>query len=299
MIFTSNINIDTYTSLDILNWKKTNVVSLYIKIKNNIATYEKLISKNHSSSLLERLHAIQSMIDDTLKVYKINDLEILCNVTDNPINNPYFLHFNYTSECKVNTIPNFSFYNWSDAKSTDFFATKNNIINNNVIWENKENKIMWSGIASSTIRKKLNVLKDNNLYFYNLIDNYNTNHVYVHLIDHTKYKYLLDMEGVGYSGRFPFLALTGSCVIVLENQDTSKDYKLYYDTFFLENIHYIKIKYTSLDTAEEIHAKINDAILNNDCKKIGETCQKFSIDFYWSTDDMKWKIREPNKEIIK
>ena len=31
-------------------------------------------------------------------------------------------------------------------------------MNNNVLWDNKENKIMWSGIASSDIRKKLNDL---------------------------------------------------------------------------------------------------------------------------------------------
>jgi len=280
MFFTPVIAINTYTSLDILNWKKTNVVSLYIKIQNNVATYEKLIQKNHSSIFIERLHAIQNMIDDTLKIYKINDLEIICNVMDNPINNPYFLHFNYTSDCKVNTIPNFSFYNWSDAKSSDFFVTKQNILDNSVIWENKENKVMWSGIASSDIRKKLNILKDDNFYFYNLINNYNNNHVYVDLIDHTKYKYLLDMEGVGYSGRFPFLALTGSCVILLENEDTSKDYKLYYDSFFIENIHYLKVKYSNLDTPEQIDAKIKDAISKNDCKKIGETCQQFSTDFF-------------------
>ena len=76
-----------------------------------------------------------------------------------------------------------------------------------------------------------NELKDNELYLYNLIDDYGSNHTYIDLKDHTKYKYLLDMEGVGYSGRFPYLTLTGSCIIVLENENKSKDYKLFCDKF--------------------------------------------------------------------
>ena len=280
MFFQSIIQLTKYSSSDIARWKKTNLISLYINIKNNIATYEQIRDKHTSGIYIERFIGIQNMINDTLKLYKINDVELLCNVMDNPFNNPYFLHFNYTSECIVNTIPNFSFYNWSDAKSNDFFATKETILHNNVLWDNKENKIMWSGIASSDIRKKLNDLKDNTIYFYNLIGNYNSKHVYVDLKDHTKYKYLLDLEGVGYSGRFPYLALTGSCVILLENEDTSKDYKMYYDKFFIENIHYLKIKYNNSETSSEINNKIQDCISKNNCKKIGEECQKYSITFF-------------------
>lgn len=280
MLFNSIIELTKYSSFDIIKWKKTNIVSLYINIKNNVATYEHIMHTYTNHTILERYVAIKNMINDTLQLYKINDVELLCNLMDNPIDNPYFLHFNYTSNCIVNTIPNFSFYNWSDAKSNDFFVTKKNILNNNIVWNNKEDKIMWSGIASSNIRKKLNELKDDTLYFYNLINSYTTNHTYVALEDHTKYKYLLDMEGVGYSGRFPYLALTGSCIIILENEDKSKDYKMYYDKFFIENIHYLKVLYTNSETSYEINKKIKDSISKNDCKKIGEECQNLSITFF-------------------
>jgi hypothetical protein len=108
---------------------------------------------------------------------------------DNPINNPYFLQFSSTTNCTVNTIPNFSFYTWTDAKSTDFYETKNDILNNKKLWEEKEDIIMWSGINSSTIREKLhNYIQQNKdtTYVYNLIYNYKSNHTYIELKDHSK-----------------------------------------------------------------------------------------------------------------
>jgi len=284
MLFTNSIQLEKYSNQDILYWKKTNVISLYVKIINNKAVFENIQpSKYINHSFIDRMNAIKLMINDTLINHKINDLEILINVMDNPINNPYFLQFSSTTNCNVNTIPNFSFYSWTDAKSTDFNITKNDILNNKILWENKEEKIMWSGINSSLIREKLNNYiqqkKDSN-YIYNLIHNYKSNHTFIELKDHSKYKYLLDIEGVGYSGRFPYLALTGSCIIILENEDLSKDYKLYYNNYFIENIHYLKVKYNNDTNIEDIDKEIKNIILNNDCKKIAEECQNISIQFY-------------------
>ena len=112
MLFNTIKNIERYSSKDISKWKKTNIISLYIKIINNNAIFKNIQpSKYISNSFINRIDAIKMMINDTLKYYKINDLEILINVMDNPINNPYFLQFSSTTNCKVNTIPNFSFYN--------------------------------------------------------------------------------------------------------------------------------------------------------------------------------------------
>jgi len=284
MLFNTIKNIEKYSSQDISKWKKTNVISLYVKIINNKAIFENIQpSKYISNSFINRINAIKMMINDTLKYYKINDLEILINVMDNPINNLYFLQFSSTTNCKVNTIPNFSFYNWTDAKSNDFYETKESILNNKKLWENKQDLIMWSGINSSIIRNKLNTFiqkTKNNKYLFNLINNYKSSHTFIDLKDHCNYKYLLDLEGVGYSGRFPYLALTGSCIIILENEDLSKDYKLYYDNYFIENIHYLKVKYNNDSNAEDINNNIINIISNNDCKKIAEECQSTSIRFF-------------------
>jgi hypothetical protein len=266
--------ISKYSHGDILTWKKTNIVTLHVKIEKNVA-YFTMNSKIYT----ERCNAIIKMIQDTLLIYKVNDVEIIINVTDIPYNNLFFLHFSKTSNCKINVIPNFSLYNWSDAKSSDFFVTKSQILKSNIEWNNKENKIMWSGLNTSNIRNKMNEIKSSEIeYYYNLIYNYKGAHTFIDLKDHSKYKYLLDIEGVGYSGRFPYLALTGSCVIILENN--KNDYKYYYDDLFIENIHYLKVKYNDNDDIIDINNNIINKIKTSNCEEIGKKCQSIAIEVF-------------------
>jgi hypothetical protein len=264
--------INKYSSQDILKWKTTNVVCLYIKIENNVLLYKRI-----NNNFGDRCNVMVKMIKDILNIYKIDNLEIFINLMDKPINNPYFLQFSRTTNCPINTIPNFSFYEWKDTKLSNFYNIKDGILNNKIDWDNKINKIMWSGSNSHIIRTRMNNLKTNDMYLYNLSDK---TKVFYELKDHTKYKYLLDLEGVGYSGRFPYLALTGSCVILLENSDHDRDYKLYYDEHFIEDKHYLKIRYDSTDEISIIHEKILNKISINNCKKIGEDCQQVAIDLF-------------------
>jgi hypothetical protein len=298
------IPINEYSSQDIINWKKTNVICLAIKIENNILSYKRI-----NNNYIERAEAIIEMITDTLKKYKINDVELYITLSDKPINNPYFLHFSRTTNSNINTIPNFSFYEWKDAKLGNFFTIKDDILKNTIDWDNKLNKIMWSGINSHDIRKRMNEFKTNELYEYNLCD---LTGKYYDLKDHGNYKYLLDLEGVGYSGRFPYLALTGSCVILIENSDPDRDYKLYYDEHFIEDVHYLKVRYNQEEEISStvkcrcqghplsegglnlanltcsvcalaphgIHNKILDKISKNNCKKIGEDCRQVAINLF-------------------
>jgi len=269
------LSINKYSSYDILNWKTTNVICLYIKIENN-----KLIYKKINTNFEDRALSILNMIKDTLSIHKVNDVEIYINLMDIPLNNPYFLHFSRTTNCPINTIPNFSLYEWKDIKISNFFTIRDTILNNQVNWDDKLDKIMWSGSSTFNIRVRMNDYintNKNDMYVYNLYDKTN---IYYELKDHSKYKYLLDMEGVGYSGRFPYLALTGSCVILIENSDHDRDYKLYYDEHFIEDIHYVKVRYNSNDNISDINKRILDKINDNDCKKIGEACKQVAINLF-------------------
>jgi hypothetical protein len=268
--------IKPYSKKDISTWKQSNIIYLYVEIKKNIPRFE-----INFDTYKDRAESIKQMIKDTLNKYMINDLEIFINLMDVPYNNPYFLAFSYTTNCNINTIPNFSFYQWDYAKIANFFDIKKDILNNVIQWDNKENKIMWSGINSNKIREQFNnFVKNSNLYEFNLIESYSTNPKYYKLSDHNKYKYLLDFEGVGYSGRVPYLLLTGSCVILLENTDPNRDYNLYYSKYFKEDIHYLKIQYTINDTMESIHEKIQEKIKVSDCKKIGMDCQELATSIF-------------------
>lgn len=270
--------IKLYSRKDMSIWKTTNIICLYVNIKNNIPIFE----INHHSLHDGRAMSMQQMITDTLKKHKVNDVEVLINLTDIPFNHPYILSFSSTTNTNIITVPNFSFYQWEFPVIDNFFDIKKDILDTSILWEDKEDKIMWSGLNTHPIRERFSTyVKDSKFYEFNLIDTYNDkNNKYYKLTDHTKYKYLLDLEGRGYSGRFPYLALTGSCIIVLENTDPERDYKLYYSNDFVEDIHYIKIKYTKEDTIESIHDKIQAKITSFDCKQIGLDCQKLATNIF-------------------
>jgi hypothetical protein len=286
-----------YSHGDILKWKNTNIISLYVKIDKNVVSFKIL-----GSNFLDRIVSLQKMIRDILLIYKVNDLELILNVTDNPYNNPFIPHFSKTAQYPINVIPFFSFYGWDAAKSDDYFKTKQQILSNKIEWENKEDIIMWSGTNSSKIRINMNEIKHlkGNIsetttlhYFYNLITNYDTKHTFVSLKDHAKYKFLLDMEGIGYAARFPYLSLTGSCVIILENIDNQ--YRYYYDTIFVENVHYLRVQYNKneLSTMEVIHNRIIDKIKMFNCEEIGKNCKTLATEIF-----TKDKILEYFKEIL-
>jgi hypothetical protein len=266
----------SYSKKDISIWKHTNLICLYVGIKNNIPTFE----KNHNT-YNDRAESMKQMIKDTLNIHKVNDVDLIINITDNPFNNPFFLSFSSTTNANITTIPNFSFYSWDYPKIDNFFDIKKNILESVISWESKEDKIMWSGLNSNIIRERFNeYTKNNTRYEFNLIESYITDNKFYKLTDHTKYKYLLDFEGTGYSGRFPYLALTGSCVILLENIDPNRDYKLYYSKYFVEDVHYLKVRYSSEDSIESIHNNIINKLTLHDCKKIGISCKELATSIF-------------------
>jgi hypothetical protein len=154
--------------------------------------------------------------------------------------------------------------------------TKKELINNNINWNDKLNKILWAGSDISIIRKTLNKFENHEMYDYRITNANN----FISLADHCKYKYLLDMEGLGYSGRVPYLFLTGSCVIILENEDPNRDFKLYYNNDFIENIHYLKITFKNTDSHNTIHDKIINKINISDCESIGKKCKEFATTYF-------------------
>ena len=227
------------------------------------------------------------MFERTLEKHTIPDVEFLVNVMDKPMNNPYYLQFSRTTNQNSHVLPNFTFYKWF-SNLPYFMDIKENFIKNNISWDDKIDKIMWAGSGSADIRLRLNELSTNPKYLYSVTDHGGKT---VELNDHGKYKYLLDIEGVGYSGRVPYLFLTGSCVIILENEDPDCDYKLYYENAFIEDVHYLKVKYNKNDSVNTINNRILNKISNTDCKTMGEKCLEFAKD-YFTNDKLDQYIAE-------
>jgi len=280
-LFTPHIKLGKYSSADVERWKKTNIVVLHVSIKNNKIKEARTIyyTPHMDQWWSDRGGFMIKIFERTLEKHTIPDVEFLVNVMDKPMNNPYYLQFSRTTNQNSHVLPNFSFYKWF-SNLPYFMDIKDDFIKNNVLWEDKIDKIMWAGNNSATIRLKLNEFATNSKYdryYYNLIDNGGT---FVNLNDHGKYRYLLDIEGVGYSGRVPYLFLTGSCVIILENEDHDFDYKLYYENAFIEDVHYLKVKYNKNDSADTINDRILNKISNTDCKLMGEKCLEFAKDYF-------------------
>ena len=181
--------------------------------------------------------------------------------------NSFLLTFCKKYSYNTNLFPNFNFNHWLEAKIDKYEEIYNKFINNNISWNDKKDIIFWSGANTNIIREKMNnEAKNHPNYYINLIDKNNTN--YISIDETMQYKYLLNMNGYSYSGRLNYLFLTGSCVIILKDENQENTYEEFYYKYFVPNEDFIEILYNDKDTGIIIINKINQAILNNDCEKM-------------------------------
>ena len=100
---------------------------------------------------------------------------------------------------------------------------------------------------------------------------------YYTIDEHSEFKYLLNMNGYSYAGRFNYLFLSGSCVIVLKNQDKNQDWEEFFYKDFIAGEDYIEILYNDNDLDTNIIERINYAIKNSNGKEIAERCFKKAV----------------------
>jgi hypothetical protein len=219
----------------------------------------------------------QSVIDLIIKANNLKtlpDSQFLVFTNDyidygKPNNIPYLLTFCKNKNYKTNLFPNFNFNHWNEANIGEYENIYNNFMNNKISWENKKDIIFWSGSNTNIIRKKIyEGTKDNENYLINL--NVNNNTKKYTISEHSEYKYLLNMNGYGYAGRLNYLFLTGSCVIILKNEDENKVWEEFYYKYFIPGEDYIEILYNDSEDSQNIIEKINNSIKNNNCLKISE-----------------------------
>ena len=223
----------------------------------------------------------QSIIDI---LYKTNNYKKLPNCqflifTNDFIDNLEASNFPFVfTLCKNNIynttlLPNFNFNHWLEANIEDYQVVYNNFINNQINWNEKEDKIFWSGADTNIIRNKIHkeTISDSK-YIINLIDRSKNNNKYYTIYEHKNYKYLLNMNGYSYGGRLNYLFLTGSCVIILKNEEKHKQWDEFFYKNFIPNEDYIEILYNDNEYAFNVVNRINNAINSNDCEKIAQNC---------------------------
>lgn len=222
-----------YLKIHIDKNKKINV------IENNHKNYNEMKLSRHASTIkmLEKLENIPSNI-----TFYIN--------TDDLYNDKMLNYFGN------NSIPDFGFEHWPTSKLPKFYDLYNQ---KPIDFTYKKNKLLWIG--------NINVHKHRKYIYekYNTIDNFeiismkwddNGNpYPYKTIYEHGEYKYLLDVQGRGWSARLKYLLLLGSVVFIVNRPETCKEY--WHDEF-KPWIHYVPVKEDCSDLIENFNIMYNN-----------------------------------------
>ncbi|WP_293305015.1 glycosyl transferase family 90 [Pedobacter sp. UBA5917] len=194
---------------------------------------------------------------DAIKLGIDKDQSFSLHTGDFPLGDISPNNFYYCCDRKENlhtAFPDFIFDHWQQAGIKDFNLTVKEIteassqafVNNTMLWI--------GNVQTHPNRKKI---IEYSQQFPELIETYDTcvdQHVidgkkvpYISLADHTKYKYLIDIEGRGYSGRIKLLLYTKRLLFIQERQ-----WKSYYHFELEPYKHFIPVKNDMSDLIQQI-----------------------------------------------
>jgi hypothetical protein len=191
--------------------------------------------KRHNSTicmLAEALPDLNAMKKLEFKIY----------TDDFPINikrNTFYYCVDSTDKLR-NCIPDFSFHKWDEAGINNYQNTCNDLLANSTK-PALVDKLFWAGNINVHKSRELffNTFKDDNDFEIHFIDPSSKNYLSTRfsLLDHLNYKYLIDIEGRGYSGRLKYLLHSGRVLFIQERK-----WKQYYEFEIIPFVHFIPIK---------------------------------------------------------
>ena len=178
-------------------------------------------------------------------------------------------------------IPDFIFVNWKSTGIDDYDKTVLGIYEASKI-PPAYNTLFWIGATSHQSRNTLLKLakKDKRIEAYDMswkssLPNHYANNTlnpstrFVSLADHTKYRYLIDIQGRGYSGRVKCLFFSGRPLFLAER-------KLY--EWWQEDIHpfehYIPVKEDLSDLSEKLDWADSNP---EECSQIARNAQEYAL----------------------
>lgn len=194
----------------------------------------------------------------------------------------------YHTVLSLNTSNNFADFPIPNIEDWNRITNENFGIKNfkSVKWEDKNSEFLYRGYSTDSRVKFLRKVKlfneiDINLFkrnylvvdkngkatepldFLEKIDN--------RIINPAKYKFIFALDGDGSPEELSTLMFTGSCII---RQDSV--YKLWFDKYLIENVHYINLD-NNFENLEEIikWCKENESM----CEKIGENARIFATKY--------------------
>lgn len=246
------------------------------------------IKKNHNKLLIKDYGGFQSRNESSIKLaaqcLKKIDIDVEFNIytEDKPLNyNDKIKTFSYST---INNdyscvCPDFIFNNWREAKIDEYTSHCQKLKEAGMSFYS-ENKIGWIGSFTCNLRKELyNLhLKNQNIFEMHVtnltLDNkgiVQANNFMTMDQQVKKWKYLLDIEGNGYSGRFKLFMWSGRPIFLID-----RPYKEYFYQFMIPWQHYIPVKRDLSDLTENYNIIEKD---NNLYNKISENSLKFAQEY--------------------
>lgn len=237
------------------------------KKKNHTLQKEvlKVVTKNGQISSITNFNSFQTRAESSVKMIMDairlgipeKELCFTLHTGDYPLNPKEKHHFYYCgdSEQELDSIfPDFIFDHWQQAGIENFSSTVKKITAAASL-PYIYNKMLWIGnVQTNVIREKIIAYTNE---FPEIIEAYNTfvdqymdgikKNPYISLPDHTKYKYLIDIEGNGYSGRLKLLLYTKRLVFIQDRQ-----WKSYYHFELKPYVHFIPVKNDLSDLLAQI-----------------------------------------------
>jgi len=194
---------DLFERIKRIPWK-----GLHVKIVNGQLRIYKEVA-----SVQTRNQAVTLMLKEVAARYPLPDCEFIIHTADIPLA-PDLPLFTFCKRPKEKSIlfPDHSFYSWLECLVSDFDQTKAAVARGQCTWEQKADKIFFSGAGTNPLRHSLARLKREFLEIH-VSDWIKTRSSFVPLEDHNRWKYLLHLPGKAYSPRLKYLFLTNSLVI--------------------------------------------------------------------------------------
>jgi Glycosyl transferase family 90 len=225
----------------------------------------KIALKDGQVSSIENFNSFQTRAESSIKMtmdaikcgISAKTLSFNLHTGDFPLGEIRANNFYYCCDCKekLNSVfPDFIFDHWQQAGIEDYTTTTEKISAASEV-PFVYDKMLWIGnVKTNPIREKIISLSEqfpekieaHNTY----VDQYmegNKKNTYISLADHTKYKYLIDLEGRGYSGRLKLLLYTKRLLFIQERQ-----WKSYYHFELEPYKHFIPVKNDLSDLTSQI-----------------------------------------------
>lgn len=225
-----------------------------------------ITTKNGQIAAVENYNSFQTRAESSLKqvldAIKLgipqHDIKLSLHTGDFPTEQLVKGNFYYCCDKKTDldfVFPDFIFDHWQQAGIPDFKKTVSEICaeaEKPYIYS----RMLWIGNTQThPIRKKIieyaeqypDHIEAYNTYVDQAVIGGKKDIPYISLIDHTHYKYLIDIEGRGYSGRIKMLLFTKRLLFIQDRQ-----WKSYYHFELEPYKHFIPVKNDLSDLMEQI-----------------------------------------------